>query len=146
MKAALGKLILLALLGSVLAACGTLPASKQKRATALDASISAYRKLIRWGYYDEAEKVLRKQDGTPIEADLERASRYRVTSYTIKQQLMADNGREARVVALIEYYELDSGVIHSLRDEQLWWYDDEAMRWYVAAPLPAFGAPPAAHK
>ena len=55
------------------------------------------------------------------------------------EQLIADNGKEARVIAMIEYYELDFGVIHTLRDEQHWWYDEDEKRWYLGSLLPSFG-------
>lgn len=53
--------------------------------------------------------------------------------------MMADDGKEARVIATIEYYELDSGVIRVLHDPQMWWYDTEGKRWYLGSPLPKFG-------
>jgi len=105
----------------------------------LDAAINNYRKLIRWGYYDEAAKYLRALDGKPFPADLKNAARYRVTNYDVRNHFMADDGKEARVIAAIEYYELDSGIIRTLHDEQRWWYDAEGKRWYLASPLPHFG-------
>lgn len=134
----------LLLLGLVLlcTACASAPMlGKQKRTNSLEASVESYRKLIRWGYFDEAAKYLRNPDGTPAPAELERVARYRVTAYAIASSLLADNGKEARVVAVIEYYEIDAGVVASLRDQQLWWFDDADKHWYLASGLPAFGAP-----
>ena len=123
-----------------LASCSRLPSVKQqKRASSLDASVAVYRKMIRWGHFDEAVKYIRTNDGSEIIPDLDRIARYRVTSYEIGNQLLADTGTEALVVALIEYYELDSGVLHSLRDDQLWWYDEGEKRWYLGSSLPQFG-------
>lgn len=126
---------------SVLTGCSTM---RQARATQLDNATSNYRKLIRWGYLDEATKYLRSRDGKqpPIDlpAALKRVARYRVTSYTVANQYFADDGKDARVIALIEYYELDSGVIRSLHDVQKWWYDDKEKHWFLDSPLPAFGA------
>ena len=113
--------------------------TKGQRGTALQASVETYRKFIRWGYYDEAIKYLRHRDGSSGSVDLGRVARHRVTSYEISDQILTDDGKEARVVAVIEYYEIDTGVIHSLRDEQLWWFEDEGKRWYLDSSLPAFG-------
>jgi hypothetical protein len=124
----------------LLASCTSIPSvATHSRSVSLDASVSTYRKMIRWGYYDEAVKYLRTSDGSQASPDLDRAARYRVTKYDVGDQLLADNGKEARVTAMIEYYELDSGVIQTLRDEQYWWYEDDEKRWYLGSPLPGFG-------
>ncbi len=120
--------------------CANTPSiPKQSRSNAFEVAVTTYTKLIRWGYVDEAAKYIRAADDSPIEIDFERAARYRVTGYRNASQLTADNLREGRVVAVIEYYEIDSGVLHELRDEQHWWYDDETKRWFLGSPLPAFG-------
>ena len=122
-------------------ACAEVPSIKgRKRADALQASINTYRKLIRWGHFDEAVKYLRAEDDSEIKVDLTRTNRYRVTSYEISDQLLADTGTAARVTAVIEYYEIDSGVLKGLRDEQYWWYDEEGKRWFLGSALPAFGS------
>lgn len=133
------RTLLAVLLLTMLAGCGSMPLGKSDRAVVLEAALNNYRKLIRWGYYDEAAKYLRTADGKAIAADLKTAARYRVTNYTISNSIVADDGKEARVIATIEYYELDSGVIHLLHDAQMWWYEPEGKRWYLASPLPHFG-------
>ena len=131
--------LLIALLSA--GGCSTSPTlGKQSRANSLDTSVEAYRKLIRWGYYDEAAKYLLKSDGVAAPANLDQMARYRVTSYEFGSKLLADTGKEARVIAAIEYYEIDRGVISTLRDEQLWWFDDGSKHWYLSYGLPAFGA------
>ncbi len=139
MRIAMIRTLLAMLLVTTLAACGAFPLGKSDRTVMLDAALNNYRKLIRWGYYDEAAKYLRRADGKPFAADLKNAARYRVTNYTVSTQLLADDGKEARVIATIEYYELDSGVIRVLHDAQMWWYDHEGKRWYLSSPLPHFG-------
>ena len=71
---------------------------------------------------------------------MKRTARYRVTAYTVVNQIMTNTGKDARVVALIEYYEIDSGVIRSLHDAQAWWYDDQEKHWFLDGSLPAFGS------
>ena len=105
----------------------------------MDVAIANYRKLIRWGYFDEAVKYLRTPDGKPLTIDLQRTAHYRVTAYTVSNQILADTGKDARVIAVIEYYEIDAGVIHALHDVQTWWYDAKENHWFLASPLPAFG-------
>ena len=135
-RTAVVGLVALLLALSMIGGCATM---REARATQLDQATSNYRKLIRWGYLDEATKYMRGRDGKPVTFDLKRAARYRVTSYTVANQYFADDGKDARVIALIEYYELDSGVIRSLHDVQKWWYDDKEKHWFLESPLPAFG-------
>lgn len=139
MRNSIIRISLAALVVTMLVACGALPLGKADRATVFDAAINNYRKLVRWGYYDEAAKYLRTPDGKPFDADLKNSARFRVTNYTVSTQLLSDDGKEARVLASIEYYELDSGVIRALHDEQKWWYDAAGKRWYLQTPLPRFG-------
>ena len=139
MRMVMIRCLLAMLLLATLTACGGLPLSKSDRSKVLDAALNNYRKLIRWGYYDEAAKYLRSADGQPLAADLKSAARYRVTNYNVSNQILADDGKEARVIAAVEYYELDSGVIRVLHDPQMWWYDATGKRWYLASPLPNFG-------
>lgn len=132
--------LMLALMLGILAGCGSVRSiSGEKRAVSLEASAETYRKLIRWGYYDEAAKYVRARDGSQADADLARTARYRVTRYDIGDILLADTSVEGRVSALIEYYEIDSGVLDTIRDDQYWWYDEEGKRWYLGSGLPAFG-------
>ena len=125
----------------LLSACGGVsPIKKQSRAISFESATATYAKLMRWGYFDEAANYVRSQDGSDIEVDLDHVAKYRVTSYKNTTTLLVDTGDEGRVVAAIEYYEIDSGVIKTLRDEQFWWYDPEVERWFLASPLPQFGA------
>lgn len=139
MRSAVIRISWAALVLTMLAACGAIPLGKVDRATVFDAAVNNYRKLVRWGYYDEAAKYLRTPDGKPFAADLKNIARYRVTDYTVSNQFLSDDGKEARVIATIDYYQLDSGVIRSLHDDQKWWYDAKGKRWYLQTPLPRFG-------
>lgn len=139
--AQIAKVLLLGLVLALIGCASSPMLGKQKRTNSLDASVESYRKLIRWGYFDEAAKYLRTPDGEPAPADLARVARYRVTAYKVASSMLADSGKEARVVAMIEYYEIDAGVLGTLRDQQLWWFDDADAHWYLASGLPAFGTP-----
>ena len=124
----------------LLEACSGVPSIPRKSRTLdFDKAIKTYTKYIRWGYFDEAAGFVRTQDNSPIAIDLDRMARYRVSGYKVVAQYLADTSLEGRVVASIEYYEIDSGVLKTLRDEQSWWFDEQGKRWYLASPLPQFG-------
>jgi len=134
--------ILTMLLMACLVGCSSVPVvGKQGRATAFDTAVTNYSKMLRWGYFEEATGYLRTRDGETVAPNLTQLARHRITSYNVKSQLLTDDGREGRVLAIVEYYDVDSGVLQTLRDEQIWWFDDETKRWYISSTLPGFGAP-----
>jgi hypothetical protein len=126
---------------ALLVACGNVSTmGKKGRGNAFVETVEGYGKMLRWGYYDEAVGLLRNQDGSAVDSDPERVARYRISSYDIKSQLLSDTGAEGRVIVRIEYYDIDSGVLRTLDDAQSWWFDQESRRWFLASPLPNFGA------
>lgn len=114
------------------------PVLFKERTELLAKYMSRYRDMITWGHYDEAAGYLRSNEGTKTPTDLKQITRYRVTDYDVKKRLLTDDGHEAWVVAIIQYYELDNGLLNTLRDEQLWWYDEVEERWYLGSSLPQF--------
>ncbi len=127
---------------ATLAACNPV-ANIQKREslTQLEAATNTYRKLMRWGHFDQAAQYLRANGEEPLpKPDLEDMARFKVTSYTVADQLVADTRTDARVTAYVEFYNIDTGVTSSVRDEQFWWYDKETRRWYLGSPMLNFAA------
>jgi hypothetical protein len=62
-----------------------------------------------------------------------------VTHYEIISQRFSPRDPNRAVVrARIEYYREDSPTVRELTDEQHWWYDEEARRWYLDGALPDF--------
>ncbi|MEM7467055.1 MAG: hypothetical protein AAF387_09240 [Pseudomonadota bacterium] len=130
-------LLLLIVVGSV--ACNPVQRIKDRQQTYdLDAATDTYRKLIRWGYYDQAVQYIRPRDGDAPEVNVEEAGRFKVTHYTITNTIVADDLQDAEVTASIEYYEVESGVAKTIRDLQHWWFEPEEKRWYQESGLPDF--------
>lgn len=128
-----------------LQACGPIKApSAQRRDNALTLSLETYRKLMRWGYYEEATQYLKTQDGKTELPDLKALAHYKITNFHVGDKLVTDAGTEARVIAYIEYYNIDSGVVGSFKDEQYWWYDEPNTHWYLGSPFPDLGGNKAA--
>lgn len=113
---------------------------EEKRGRALFEATDTYRKLFRWGQYEQAAQYLRGKGEEKIPGpDLERMQRYRVVGYHQADQIASADGTEVRAVVMIEYYEVDSGVSRTLRDEQYWWYEETEKRWFLGTPMPVFG-------
>jgi len=123
----------------LLVACNPVQKVKDRKHTEdLDAATDTYRKLIRWGHFDQALQYIKARDGSEQVPDLKEASRYKVSHYTITGRFLSDDLQDARVVATIEYIKLDNQVAKTLRDEQHWWYEPEAKRWHLSTGLPDF--------
>ena len=97
-----------------------------------------YARYMRWGYIKDAAGFSRAKDGSNISHDLNDARKYRVSNYKILNRMLSDNGFEGRVLAIVEYYHIDSGVLRHLELEQSWWFDHLNRRWYLSGPLPRF--------
>lgn len=131
-------LILLVLLS---AGCASIVSpGEEKRGRALFEATDTYRKMVRWGQYEQAAQYLRGKGEEKIAApDLERMQRYRVVGYHQADQIASAEGTEVRAIVMIEYYEIDSGVTKTVRDEQYWWYEEAEKRWFLGTPMPVFG-------
>lgn len=140
------RLFALLLAASVLAlttGCAVMKSpSAERRDKAFTAAVETYRKLIRWGYFEEAAQYLKGKDAPLPAPDLNAYRGFKVTGYDVGEQMESNDGNEARVLAQIEFYEVATHVAGSVRDEQYWWYDTEAGRWYLGTPLPVFSAGP----
>lgn len=137
------KICLLLLAASVLAGCSMMKGPRaERRDKAFTAAVDTYRKLIRWGYFEEAAQYLKGKDAPLPPPDFNAYRRFKVTGYDVGEQMESNDGDEARVQAQIEYYEIDSHVAGAVRDAQYWWYDDTAERWYLGSPMPTFSVGP----
>ena len=134
-----GNLALLLALLACLTACNPVQRIKDRQQfDDLNAATDTFRKLIRWGYYDQAAKYVRARDGSAPTPDLAEAARFKVTHYTVTSTLVSDDKQDAEVVATIEYYELESGIAKTIRAEQFWWFEPAEKRWYLSSGLPDF--------
>jgi hypothetical protein len=110
----------------------------RERMTQLKSAVNTYRKLMRWGYYDQAAQYIKARDGSHSLPDFEGMNRYKISSLTIGDQIVSDTEVDAKVTAYFEFYDTDTGVASSVRDEQFWWYDEAEKRWYLGSPMVNF--------
>tara|TARA_Y100000590_G_scaffold301048_1_gene339393 strand:- start:72 stop:287 length:216 start_codon:yes stop_codon:yes gene_type:complete len=62
-------------------------------------------------------------------------SRYKITQFVIADEIKSKTNTEAKVIAEIEFYDIDSGRATSARDDQFWWYGEEEERWFLGSPM-----------
>ena len=139
MKATARIVILLLLAAFALSACNPVRnIQSRERMTQLKVVVNTYRKLMRWGHYDQAAQYLRARDGTGIAPDLKDMARYKVTSLTIADQIVSEAEFDAKVTAYFEFYDIDTGIAGTVRDEEFWWFSKEDKRWYLGSPMVNF--------
>lgn len=125
----------------VLSACNPIKnIQKRERISQLRMVANTYRKLMRWGHYDQAAQYLKARDGVEQTPDFKDMQRYKVTNYSVGEQIISDTEFEAKVTAYVDFYDIDSGRASAIQDEQYWWYDDEENRWYLGSPMIDFSA------
>jgi hypothetical protein len=135
------NLIGLAALALTIAGCGIVEkVENRKRLDNLDAAMDTYRKMVRWGDFEQAAAYLKTRDGSLEPPDFKVLKRFKVTRFEFSDVVYADGGREAQAVAVIEFYEIDTGVTRNMRDKQVWWFDEVSGRWHLGSPMPDFVA------
>jgi hypothetical protein len=118
--------------------CGSMDVRDATRMKSLDVTLNNYDKLIRWSLFSEAARYVRPRSVDAPGVDVRHLQGVHVTQLTPVTQGLSDDRMEARVRNRIDYYWDDSGVIRSLTDDQVWWYDEASHRWYLDGSLPAF--------
>lgn len=109
-----------------------------QRNMALTKATENYRKLIRWGYFEEASRYFRTRNDELPAPDLANFAPWTVTGYDMGEVRAGDTANEARILARIDFYRKDTRIVSKVRDEQLWWYDTTQKSWFLGTPMPDF--------
>lgn len=137
----LGLILLCGALGLNLTACSSSRTKALKsRDLALERTTEAYRKLMRWSYFEEAAKYMKGRDTELRRPALARYEAWKVAAYDVSDMVRNKTGDEARMVVQISVYSKETGTVSSVRDDQFWWYDENESRWYLGSPFPDFDA------
>ncbi len=115
---------------------GCLAGGSTKNADDINLKVNTYGKLIRWRAFDDAATYLRTQDNKPISSDTQVYKEIRVTNYKVTRVVLNEEKTQAFVTAEISYYHERVNNVHTIRDMQLWWLDEESGRWYLDGKLP----------
>lgn len=117
-----------------LAACAV---QEQQQLEDLQVALMRYEKAIRWGEFELANSM-RDADLRAALPEQGNYGKIKVTSYRVIQ-LPAPNpmGLLEQVVA-IGYVNNTSQLERTVKDRQLWRYDEETRRWWLVSDLPMF--------
>ncbi len=131
-------LISLSLCVSVVSISGCASKKKNQTLSTFDETTRLYGRLLRWREYEGAVNMIRHQDESTVEIDIEAYNDLRVTDYEIKKVVMGEELKTAVVEADISYYFETTNVVKKIRDTQNWWYLEEAEKWFLDDDFPAF--------
>ncbi|MDH3829849.1 MAG: hypothetical protein OET21_20660, partial [Desulfobacterales bacterium] len=62
----------------------------------------------------------------------------RITSYRVKQSIIAENEMIVMQIVDFQYYRMRDITVRTITDRQKWEYDKEKERWYLLSELPNF--------
>jgi hypothetical protein len=114
----------------------------QDRLARLDSAAKAYAKALRWGHYEIARGFLQPRHTPDSPANLQELDEIRVTSYEIVNKVTRNDSEEAVIQVQFSFYHASSGNVHTIVDEQLWWYDPDGSTWRLDGQLPDFASGP----
>ncbi|MGR9105317.1 MAG: hypothetical protein ACU843_00145 [Gammaproteobacteria bacterium] len=109
-------------------------ASDNKKET-LDASLRLYERSIRWGNFSDARLL------TETPEALERLDPYqgiKVISYEVLRRETVGDFQQLNQTVEIKFYHEDDAKIRTLRDTQVWLYDEKRQTWVLQTGLPDF--------
>ena len=128
----LASTLLIALL---LSACGTI--EKEEKRMSMNNTTRYYEYALRWSDYDAAN-AMRNPESTIPSPDPAVLKKYRVTSYSVVNSLLSEDGLTLTQIVDMRYYNEENLRERQLTDRQKWVYDEENEIWYLDSPLPAF--------
>lgn len=131
-------LLAIAFCFSLLSLNGCATKKKQSSLENFDERIRLYGRLLRWKEYEGAVNMIRHQDESSVEIDLDAFKDLRVTDYEVKKVVMGEELRTAEVEAEISYYFETTNSVETIRDMQSWWYKEDTKTWFLDDELPAF--------
>lgn len=137
MNNSITKLMFTALSILVLSGCLTEKIEKQKKADALQSTLYSYANALRWGYFDEAYNFRKYEKGEYPDPP-KGLNEVRVSAYdVIYPPTMIDDDMAVQLVEIHYYFEAYQR-LKTLRDREVWVFDQKAKRWYLDSPIPAF--------
>ena len=103
-----------------------------------DDTSRAYLLALRWGEYEAAYGFKRLPGITDEVPDFQDLSDVRVTSYRVKQTIIAENEMMVMQVVDFQYYRMRNVTVRTITDRQKWEYDKDKEKWYLLSDLPNF--------
>ena len=130
------KHILLLILVLLLAACNGV--GTRKKGDGLVTAMDEYVAALRWGRFDKATEYHMDKNGEHAVIDTSQVEYIRVTGHTIKKKTVNEDLDEAAVKMEIQYYHNEYGTLKKIVIDQIWWYQEDARKWFLSSDFPKF--------
>jgi hypothetical protein len=117
-------------------ACASI--KETKKLGLFDETTRAYARAIRWTDFETANAFLKISDSDSKLPDFEKLKQIKVTSYEVKQTILATDKSGAIHIVEIQYFNVRNVTVKTLRDRQFWEYDEKEERWFLISGLPDF--------
>ena len=97
-----------------------------------------YDKALRWAELRDAASYHVNRQGIPLVIDIEYAKQFSVTDINVLEKIINPEINEANILVEISYYHKEYGTVKKIRQEQLWWLNQEAGVWLIESGFPEF--------
>lgn len=101
----------------------------------MDSILRLYEKSIKWGMYTDAQSVVENPEPQEL---LDRYQEVKVVSYEVVRQEIVGDFEQLNQLVEIKFYHEQQGTIKTVRDPQMWTYDDDRETWVLQSGLPDF--------
>ena len=105
-----------------------------ERIRLLDDTLKVYGDTIRWGRYEDAAQLVVNKPTFNAKT----IANIKVTSYKERQIEIDEEGKEAKRIVEIRYYNKEIGQEHTLLDKQEWKYFEDPEAWMLISDMPTF--------
>ena len=105
-----------------------------ERIRLLDDTLKVYGDTIRWGRYEDAAQLVVNKPTF----DEQTIANIKVTSYKERQRDVDEDGKVAKNIVEIRYYNKEIGQERTLLDKQEWKYFEEPEGWMLTSDMPDF--------
>ena len=130
------RAILIVIMCVLLIACAGMQATNQ--ADKLNTALIQYGADLRWARINDAYNYHVNQDGEQPPLDLAAMEHFSITGFRPVNPVLNEAGTEATIPVEIDYYDDRYGTLKKLKTTQIWWYREEAKRWFIESDFPDF--------
>ncbi len=99
---------------------------------------NTYKKSIILGKYEIANGLRKAPSSDQQQLDFRRLKKIKVISYELLSVKVSQDRLMVKQTVEISYYNIDSMLVRTLTDNQLWKYETEEKTWYLHSDFPDF--------
>ncbi len=131
------KFVILALLtGTLLAGCAAM--AGKSRLESYSQIVDAYEKALRRSDYNAAARFL-DPSAPAARVDLHKMKDIKIVEYKVTRVNMSENKTEIAQDVELQYFRLNSNILRTVHDPQIWRFQQEGKVWLLQTGFPDLG-------